>query len=399
MHIFVLLYADDTVILAENAADMQNSLKVFEEYCSKWKLSLNVDKTKIIIFSRKKLQKHNEFEIYGSNIEIVDSYSYLGLLFNYNGKFTCARKKLTEQAKKALYALYRKIRNMSVPVDLQLRLFDSLVLPVLLYSSEIWGFENIDIIEKVHLQFLKRILNVKSSTPNFMVYGETGRYPLDIHMKLRMLNFWMKLVNNSSKLSGMLYKLLLQLHNDGLCKSKWLSFVQSILDKTGFSYIWENQFTGICFTEINLQIKKILQDQFVQKWRSDISNSSRGIFYSIFKTDFCLENYLLRLVKKRRITISKFRCSNIKFPVETGRWKNIVREKRICTLCNRGIGDEFHYLFLCGNKDIASMRDKYIPEYYVKYSSERKLKGMLSLCNNKVLNNLSIFLTKIVKLL
>lgn len=53
--------------------------------------------------------------------------------------------------------------------DIQLDLFDKVVLPVLLYSCKIWGYENIDVIERVHLRFLKHIL--KSSTPSFMVYG------------------------------------------------------------------------------------------------------------------------------------------------------------------------------------------------------------------------------------
>ncbi len=72
-------------------------------------------------------------------------------------------------------------------------MFDYLVEPILLYGSEIWGFVNIDIIEKVHLQFCKRILNVRSSTPNVMVYGELGRFPLEIKVKLRMLSFWSRM--------------------------------------------------------------------------------------------------------------------------------------------------------------------------------------------------------------
>ena len=80
---------------------------------------------------------------------------------------------MVDQAQKALYALYRKIYNLAIPVDLQLKLFDSLVTPILLYSSEIWGFGCISNIEKIHLQFCKRVLSVRSSTP-FMVYGELG---------------------------------------------------------------------------------------------------------------------------------------------------------------------------------------------------------------------------------
>jgi hypothetical protein len=49
---------------------------------------------------------------------------------------------LLDQANKALYALYRKIRNLAIPIDLLLKLFDSLITPILVYSCEVWGFEN-----------------------------------------------------------------------------------------------------------------------------------------------------------------------------------------------------------------------------------------------------------------
>lgn len=153
MLIFILLYADDTIILAESSNELQNCLTIFEDYCNMWKLSVNVVKTKIMVFSKRKFIPNQNFLLCDSNIEIVESYSYLGLLFSYNGKFNMAKKKLVEQAQKAVYALYRKTRNMAIPIDLQLKLFDSLIEPILLYACEIWGFENINILEKVHLRF------------------------------------------------------------------------------------------------------------------------------------------------------------------------------------------------------------------------------------------------------
>ena len=131
LQIFILFYADDTIILAETASDMQNTLDMFELYCTQWKLSVNTDKTKIMIFSKRKSKRNHlhVFKLYGSDIEIVDFYPYLGLLFNCNGRFTNARIKLIEQAEKALYALYRKIRNLNIPIDLQIKVFDSLVEP------------------------------------------------------------------------------------------------------------------------------------------------------------------------------------------------------------------------------------------------------------------------------
>jgi hypothetical protein len=49
---FVLLYADDTVIMAESCEDLQAQLNVLGEYCKKWKLKVNAEKTIIFIFSR-----------------------------------------------------------------------------------------------------------------------------------------------------------------------------------------------------------------------------------------------------------------------------------------------------------------------------------------------------------
>ena len=61
-----------------------------------------------------------------------------------------------------------------------------MVKPILLYDCEIWGFRNNDVLEKVHLKFCKTILNLKTSTPNYMIYGELGRYPVEIDIKIRI---------------------------------------------------------------------------------------------------------------------------------------------------------------------------------------------------------------------
>ena len=397
--VFVLLYADDTIILAESAKDLQDTLNAFENYCNQWKLSVNVDKTKSIIFSKRKCRTNHEFRLCGEIVEIVDKFSYLGIIFNYNGKFTLAKKKLSEQAQKALFALYGKIRNICIPIDLQLKLFESLVEPILLYACEIWGFENSPILEKIHLRFLKNILSIRSTTPNYMVYGETGRTPLDIKVKTRMLNFWSKILCNPDKLSGKLYQLFLQLHSTGLCNSGWITNIKSILDNTGYSFVWNSQ-SMLTKADIKSHVKPILLDQFIQKWYSDMEKSSRGQFYSKLKTNFGMEKYLTVLKKNRRIYITKVRCSNVKFPIETGRWNNVPQNERVCTFCNsRSIGNEAHYLFYCRNEQIQQLQEKYIPKYYRKSCRDDKIIGMLSYCNLPVLNNLAIFIQKLSSIL
>ena len=54
MQIYVLLYADDTVIMGKNSEDLQDNLNIFSQYCSDWKLDVNKSKTKIVIFGAQK---------------------------------------------------------------------------------------------------------------------------------------------------------------------------------------------------------------------------------------------------------------------------------------------------------------------------------------------------------
>ena len=110
-------------------------------------------------------------------------------------------------------------------------LFDKIVLPILLYGSEIWGFENLDILERVHLKFCKLILHLKQTTPSFIVYAELGRHPIHIDVKIRMLNFLCKLINDKeSKIACLLYKLLFINFNHYGFETKWLSFIKQIFD-------------------------------------------------------------------------------------------------------------------------------------------------------------------------
>jgi len=56
-------------------------------------------------------------------------------------------------ARKALFGLYTKIRNLDLSIACQLKLFDNLVVPILTYGCELWGFGDLPGIEKVHNYF------------------------------------------------------------------------------------------------------------------------------------------------------------------------------------------------------------------------------------------------------
>ena len=60
-----------------------------------------------------------------------------------------------------------KAKQMQLSVDIQCHLFDQLILPILLYGSEVWGHEDIKQIEVFHTKFLRSLLSVGSCTPDW----------------------------------------------------------------------------------------------------------------------------------------------------------------------------------------------------------------------------------------
>ena len=90
---------------------------------------------------------------------------------------------------------FKRIRNLDIPIDLQLYLSDHVILPIALYGCEIWGFENSQIIENLHNYFLRQIINLRKSTPIYMLHAELGRHPIQNNIKSRMIGFWLSIVN------------------------------------------------------------------------------------------------------------------------------------------------------------------------------------------------------------
>jgi hypothetical protein len=102
-----LLYADDTALLSETANDLQAQLDAFYEYCNSWKLKVNADKTKVMVFGNGRLQQNLSFSYDNLNLEIVKNFNYLGIIFTKTGNFSLTKKHLADKALKAMYEVLK----------------------------------------------------------------------------------------------------------------------------------------------------------------------------------------------------------------------------------------------------------------------------------------------------
>ena len=90
-----LVYADDLLLLSEGKEGLQSCLDSLQMYCDSWKLKINVDKTKVIIFNNGKTDtKSLKFMIHNSEIEIIEKYKYLSVALFYNGNIKHAANHL-----------------------------------------------------------------------------------------------------------------------------------------------------------------------------------------------------------------------------------------------------------------------------------------------------------------
>ena len=177
----------------------------------------------------------------GNNVETVTSNKYLGIFFTNNLSWSPHAKYASVQARKVLLAI---MKNLKVLGDLSLtsffRIFDVKISPILLYGAEIWGFKDYDCIEKVQLLACKKLLGVKMNTPNAMVYGECGRFPIIISQQVRIITYWIRLLSMPPhRLPRKCYDVMLLFHKEG--KQNWASNVKHLLFSTGFNHIWLDQ--------------------------------------------------------------------------------------------------------------------------------------------------------------
>ena len=139
--------------------------------------------------------------------------------------------------------IFKNIKSYYFNHTTSLSLFDTYVGSVLCYGSEIWGFQTPDV-KKVHIDLCKRILNVKTSTPNVMVYYELGRYPMMVTRKIRILKHWIKLLNSDNCILKGCYEYLhdICLKNPNN-KNNWVCNIRNELFNLGLNDMWCGQNT------------------------------------------------------------------------------------------------------------------------------------------------------------
>lgn len=192
----LLAFADDIVFLAESKAELQAMIKVLENYCALWNLQVNLDKSKIMIFRNGgKVGKNESFWFMKRKIEVVQSYKYLGVLLTSNLNLSKHFERQIAEAGLKINWSNRILYDNNVPLRSKFHLFNAIVRSSLCYGAQVWGVHMYPSLEVFQRAFLKKVLRLPLSTPDYMLYLECNVFPmfvftLELHLyyKNRCLN-------------------------------------------------------------------------------------------------------------------------------------------------------------------------------------------------------------------
>ena len=171
---------------------------------------------------------------------MLTSFKYLGIHFFKNGNWFRTQKRIAEHASYALHNLFALFNQIELSISEKCRLFDTLVGSILNYHAEVIGLYEAKDIELIHTKFCRWILHVRKSTNLTGLYGELGRVPFIVIRKIRMINYWIKLLSlGENTVPRKIYMMLKHeaANNISYNGANWAFQIKSLLDKLGLTYV------------------------------------------------------------------------------------------------------------------------------------------------------------------
>ena len=374
LYVHCLMYADDLVIMSLTENGLQDKLNKLNAYCINWNLNINVKKTQVMAMSSSGMEVPNvNMKIGNANLDWVHTYKYLGVLINSNGDFLASSENLCVRGWKASFKIKSALKDVDIDPELKLRLFDTLVKPIVCYNSEIWGLMNNVFssksisqfwdrvgklpVEKFQLKFCKSLLGVNPRAHNAAVMGELGRLPLFISVVISTIKY----LNHINEVKDKRPLLSAAFDEDNnLCTSKsWSKRLKNIVALFNCNLDGTPSFIK--------KIKENMKNSYLIYWRKslgdELTEEGKLYIYRHIKNNFGMEQYLKDIHKiKLRRAFTAFRIGAHNLEIETGRYirdnnvldnnGTIKRNDRFCIFCyeeskTKVMGDEGHAIINC----------------------------------------------------
>ncbi|GFX52023.1 reverse transcriptase domain-containing protein [Trichonephila clavipes] len=154
----LLAYAEDIDIIGRSEKAMKEAFQALEISAINMGLTINEDKTKFMETLPSSVNI-TSFCVNGHSFDRVSEFKYLRTFINDQNKVKAEINNRIKSANKCCFGLKKQLRSKFISGKTKLRLYKTLILPVLLYASETWtlNLENIRALETSERKALRAI--------------------------------------------------------------------------------------------------------------------------------------------------------------------------------------------------------------------------------------------------
>lgn len=378
----IMLYADDLILVAESATDLQRMLDLLQVFCTHNDLTVNVGKSKAMVFHPQfcKGGQRTQVSYNGEVMERVASFVYLGMTFDEKTGIRKAIQRGLQKARGAMFALVKRCNELGIHhVGIKCHLFDALLIPIINYGCEVWGPSNMvagekyiagmrDEVEKVHLGFLRQCLGVRKSTSVAAIMFEMDRLPIALAWLKQVLRFWNKMMQRPDEdLVKIAMAGDMELADSGVTTC-WVAHLAKCLSRYGFDLIRH----GLHAVDVDAIMHLAQQEWWLSKTQDihaidnditgldavrsvpdDVHDGFKGFTYlrwfadEVYDTRYRFWQWLHD--KDQIKVVARFRLGSHHLHIEQGRTARPYKLRSLRT-CGCGLGlreDEMHFMLEC----------------------------------------------------
>lgn len=189
-----LLFADDTVITAESSDELCKKLELIKKWMDENSMEINSSKCGVMLISSNNTENNCVIKYSNEVIQNVTTYTYLGVQFNCELDLARMAKFRKQKGLEVVAGLSKTLRNQLVPLEYKRMLVNNVVIPTVLYGSEIFGMSEPRIrpLKQVADKAIGLILNSKKFC-RVRAYEELDLKPVQIRAacaRARGLSKW-----------------------------------------------------------------------------------------------------------------------------------------------------------------------------------------------------------------
>ena len=266
----------------------------------------------------------------GMSVRHCTSYVYLGVIFTENGSaFTSLKAHVAEKKKHFNRLLIFLARNYDAPFFVKRKVFDAAFSSAILYGCESWLDVSLAPVEELYMSAMRRLLDVRKSTPKLTCLLESGIPSLEAVVKHKQSKFFRKVFSARIDLrqsDPLMFTLEFMNNNNRAMYTIIDNLVQP------YDYIARNR------DELCSQLRDVSPER--TKLRLYLTMNPELTVHPLYETKTSND----AIDDNLRVTFTRVRVCSHRLRSETGRWFGVPPDRRFCHHCIDTVQDEKHIL-------------------------------------------------------